>query len=122
MIMTDPLVDTTITVTNIDGDPMMSERFRVGDVIHHRRYRYRGVIVERDAVCQADEAWYQGNQTQPDRHQPWYHVLVDGAEHTTYVAEEQLERYPSGEPVRHPKVEPMFASFFKGRYYKEPLN
>ncbi len=89
----------------------MGEGLQVGDVIHHRRYRYRGVIVERDAVCQADEAWYQGNQTQPDRHQPWYHVLVDGAEHTTYVAEENLEPDPSGAPVRHPMITLVFASF-----------
>ncbi len=100
----------------------MSEQFRVGDVIHHRRYGYRGVILERDPVCRADEAWYQGNQTQPDRNQPWYHVLVDGAEHSTYVAEEHLELDASGGPVRHPMVEQVFASFFKGRYYKESLN
>ena len=100
----------------------MSERFRVGDVIHHRRYGYRGVIVERDQVCLADEAWYQSNQTQPGRDQPWYHVLVDDAEHTTYVAEENLEPDPSGAPVRHPMIKQVFASFFKGRYYKEPLN
>ena len=100
----------------------MSEKFGMGDVIHHRRYGYRGVIVGQDQVCQADEAWYQGNQTQPDRDQPWYHVLVDEAEHTTYVAEEHLEPDTSGEPVRHPMLEQVFASFFKGRYYKEPLN
>ncbi len=94
----------------------------MGDVIHHRRYGYRGVIVGLDPVCQADEAWFQGNQTQPDRNQPWYHVLVDEAEHTTYVAEEHLEPDASGEPVRHPMLEQVFTSFFKGRYYKEPLN
>jgi len=100
----------------------MNERFQIGDVIHHRRYGYRGVIVERDPACRADEAWYQGNRTQPDRNQPWYHVIVDGAQHTTYVAEENLEPDPSGVPVRHPMVEQVFASFFRGRYYKEPLN
>ena len=100
----------------------MSERFRAGDVIHHLRYGYRGVVVERDAICMADEAWYQGNQTQPDRNQPWYHVIVDGAEHTTYVAEQHLELDPDGGPVRNPMVEQVFKSFFKGRYYKESLN
>ena len=100
----------------------MREQFQVGDVIHHRRYGYRGVIAERDQSCRADEAWYHRNQTQPNRNQPWYHVLVDGGEHTTYVAGENLEPDPSGEPVRHPIVEQMFASFFKGRYYKESLN
>ena len=100
----------------------MSESFQVGDVIQHRHYGYRGVIVERDATCQADETWYQANRTQPNRNQPWHHVLVDGAEHTTYVAEENLELDPSGAPVKHPMLKQVFASFFKGRYYKEPLN
>ncbi len=100
----------------------MGEQFRLGDVVHHRRYGYRGAIVECDTVCQADEAWYQGNQTQPDRNQPWYHVIVDGAQHMTYVAEEHLEPDPSSAPVKHPMIKQVFASFFKGRYYKEPLN
>ncbi len=100
----------------------MRDQFQVGDVVHHRRYGYRGAIVERDSVCQADEAWYQSNQTQPDRNQPWYHVIVDGAQHTTYVAEEHLEPDSSGAPVRHPMIKQAFVSFFKGRYYKEPLN
>ena len=30
-----------------------------GQVIRHKRYEYRGVIVGYDAVCSADEAWIQ---------------------------------------------------------------
>ncbi len=51
--------------------------FEPGQLVLHRRYGYRGVVVERDEFCQADDAWYSKNQTQPDRDQPWYHVLVN---------------------------------------------
>jgi heat shock protein HspQ len=96
-------------------------RFHVGEVVRHLRYRYRGVIVGADPTCEAKDEWYQGNQTQPDQNQPWYQVLRHGgAEH--YVAEENLELDPSGAEVDHPYVPRVFASFHKGRYYRESLN
>jgi heat shock protein HspQ len=99
-----------------------NQTFQIGDVIHHRRYGYRGVVVEVDESCQADEQWYQSNQTQPSRDQPWYHVLVDGSDHTTYVAQENLERDATGRPVEHPLLDRFFSGFFQGRHYREPLN
>jgi len=99
-----------------------AHKFCEGDIIHHRRYDYRGVIVAWDPSCQADEAWYQKNHTQPDRDQPWYHVLVDGSDATTYVAQENLSLADNTEEIDHPLVQQMFSSYFKGRYYKEPLN
>lgn len=96
--------------------------FEVGELIHHRRYGYRGVIFARDAECRADEVWYQGNQTQPPREQPWYHVMVHGAQHTTYVAQSNLEPDVSGEPIDHPQLGRVFKSFLDGRYHTESLN
>lgn len=83
-------------------------KFQAGTLIHHKRYGYRGVIVQVDEACRADEQWYQANQTQPDRHQPWYHVLVDGSTHTTYVAQENLELDASGAAVEHPLLDQFF--------------
>ena len=40
-------------------------QFAIGQVVQHLRYGYRGVIVAYDQTCQADESWYQRNQTQP---------------------------------------------------------
>ena len=65
-------------------------RFQTGQVIQHTLYSYRGLIVELDKTCQAADDWYQSNQTQPERNQPWYHVLVDGNHNITYVAESNL--------------------------------
>ncbi len=87
-----------------------------GALVHHLRYDYRGVVVEVDRTCQASEEWYQANQTQPDRDQPWYHVFVDGGQQTTYVAQGNLEPDTSGEPISHPLVEHFFEDFDDGRY------
>jgi heat shock protein HspQ len=100
----------------------MKNTFNTGDLIHHRRYGYRGVVVEWDPVCKADDEWYQRNKTQPVRDQPWYHVLVDGSDQTTYVAQENLEPDTSNSPVSHPLLGRFFASFYKGRYYHQGLN
>lgn len=97
-------------------------KFQVGDVIHHRRYGYRGAVFGRDPSCAADEAWYQKNQTQPARDQPWYHVLVHGHTHTTYVAESSLEPDPTREPIVHPLLEKFFSTFLRGKYHPENLN
>lgn len=100
----------------------MSAKFRVGDVVEHLRYGYRGVVFGYDTLCQADEVWYQHNRTQPSRNQPWYHVMVDGSTHTTYVAQSNLVTDESGKPIEHPLLKQHFPAFFRGRYYTESLN
>ena len=100
----------------------MPPRFRVGQLVHHRRYDYRGVIVGGDATCRADDAWYYGNRTQPARHQPWYHVVVDAAAHMTYVAEENLEPDPSDAAVRNPLLGQFALQYHGGRYHAQSMN
>ncbi len=97
--------------------PKPAYKFEVGHLVHHLRYEYRGVIFDRDACCRADEEWYERNQTQPPREQPWYHVLVHAAEHTTYVAESSLETDASGDPIAHPLLGRIFQSFVDGQYH-----
>jgi heat shock protein HspQ len=87
-----------------------------GQLVRHRRYGYRGVVVDFDTTCLAEELWYHRNRTQPPRNQPWYHVLVDGSEATTYAAQTSLMPDDSGEPVTHPLVVVFFESFAAGRY------
>ena len=100
-----------------EGDGRQST-FAPGRLIRHRRYGYRGVVVSVDPECLADEAWYRSNRTQPDRNQPWYHVLVDGSAATTYAAASSLE--PDGllTPVRHPMVALYFDGFRNGAHVR----
>ena len=92
--------------------------FEIGQCVQHRRYGYRGVIVSLALACRAEDGWYQSNQTQPDREQPWYHVLVHMATHTTYAAQENLEADPTPRPVSHPCVEIFFDGFSGGRHVR----
>ena len=98
-----------------------TSQYAVGQIIHHRRYDYRGVIVDMDDKCLADDGWYKSNQTKPDREQPWYHVLVDGGRET-YVAQENLELDADGNRVEHPLVDRFFPTFQAGRYYRQSFN
>lgn len=100
------------------GDPVSTQaRFFPGQLVHHRLFDYRGVVTDVDPVFQGSEEWYQAMaRTRPPRDKPWYHVLVDGRTHRTYVAEQNLEPDETGEPIRHPGVEQHFQGFEDGRY------
>lgn len=92
-------------------------RFSIGQLVHHRLFDYRGVIFDVDAVFQGTDEWYEKvAKSQPPKDRPWYHVLVDGAEHTTYVAERNLEPDQSEEAIDHPLVHQLFAGLESGHY------
>ncbi len=93
-------------------------KFEVGQLVEHLKYGYRGAIAGRDSFCKASDLWYKSNQTQPEREQPWYHVLVHGAQHTTYVAESNLQLDLGGEQIVHPLTKHVFESFSSGAYQK----
>ena len=92
-------------------------QYAVGDLIHHRLFDYRGVIFDVDSVFSLTDEWYeQVAKSRPPKDQPWYHVLVHGATHTTYVAEQNLEADLSGGPIKNPMIAHYFAAFENGRY------
>ncbi len=94
-------------------------QFSIGELVHHRLFDYRGVVVDVDANFQSTEEWYEAvARSRPPKDKPWYHVLVDDASHTTYVAERNLEPDVSTEPIRHPLVGQFFSGFEKGRYVR----
>jgi heat shock protein HspQ len=92
-------------------------KFGIGDVVHHQRFEYRGVIVDVDATYQGTEEWYhEVARSKPPRDRPWYHVLVHEADHTTYVAERHLEADESRAPIEHPLLGDFFDAFEDGHY------
>ncbi len=92
-------------------------RFFVGQIVHHRKFDYRGVVFDADATFLGSDEWYDTvAQSRPPRDQPWYHVLVDGAEQTTYVAERHLESDECSKPINHPLVRELCGEFIDGRY------
>jgi heat shock protein HspQ len=94
-----------------------SAKFFVGQIVHHQKFNYRGVVFDVDATFQGTDEWYESvAQSRPPKHLPWYHVLVDGAEHMTYVAERHLEPDERGAPIMHPLVAELCGEFQDGRY------
>jgi heat shock protein HspQ len=92
-------------------------RFSVGQIVYHRRFGYRGVVFDVDPVFASSDEWYeQVALSRPPKDAPWYHVLPDGMEHTTYVAERNLEPDAGDAPVRHPLLAELFAGRVGGRY------
>jgi heat shock protein HspQ len=103
------------TVSNIT-----KARFAVGDLIHHRLFDYRGVIVDVDPGFQASDEWYEAvAKSRPPKDKPWYHVLVHEAAHTTYVAERNLEPDESTSPIVHPMTDQFFTGFENGKYVSD---
>jgi heat shock protein HspQ len=85
-------------------------KFAVGQVIHHLRFDYRGVVIDVDPEFHGTEEWYKQMATSsPPRDKPWYHVLVDDSELRTYVSERNLEEDHTGEPVNHPDIADYFS-------------
>lgn len=94
-----------------------SARFAIGELIHHRLFDYRGVVYDIDPVFCGSEEWYQQvARSKPPKDEPWYKVLVHGAQHETYVAERNLEADHSQEPISHPGVQYLFERFENGIY------
>ena len=95
-------------------------KFHVGQVIQHRLFGYRGVIVDVDATFQGTEDWYRTMaRSRPPKDRPWYRVLVHQADHMTYVAERNLEPDLTGEPVVHPGLDEFFDEMRGGLYVRD---
>lgn len=97
-------------------------KFSIGQIVHHRLFDYRGVIIDVDPVFSGSDQWYdEVARSRPAKDRPWYHVLVDDGENNTYVAEQNLEADISHDTVDHPLVNAFFSGFNDG-VYKRPLD
>ena len=95
----------------------MPVKFAVGQIVHHLKAGYRGVVYEVDAEFSLSEEWYEHVAlSRPPKDRPWYHVLVDGAAHTTYVAERHLKASADLGQIAHPLLGRYFESY-DGRCY-----
>jgi heat shock protein HspQ len=96
---------------------LTSPRFSVGDVVTHALFDYRGVVVDVDATFQLSDEWYEEvARSRPPKDAPWYHVIVEGSDAMRYVAQRNLLPDETGQPVRNPVLDELFAGFDDGRY------
>ena len=97
--------------------PTHTAKFRIGQVIRHLRFDYVGVIFDVDPAFSGTEDWYEAvARSRPPKDRPWYHVLVDGAQHTTYVAERHLAPAEPPRRIEHALVDHLFGGFDGERY------
>jgi len=109
------VTDSNITISKAE--------FSIGDLVHHKLFDYRGVIVDIDPQFQLTEEWYEMvARSRPPKDRPWYHVLVHEATNSTYVAEQNLEPDPSGEKINHPMITHFFSRLINGRYVNDARN
>lgn len=77
------------------------------------------MIFDVDPVFRGEEEWYEKVATsKPPRDKPWYHVVVDGSDHSTYVAERHLMVDESPDRVDSPLVQVFFDRYEAGWYHR----
>ncbi len=92
-------------------------KFDIGQLITHKLFDYRGVIIDIDPIYLGSEEWYQNMaKSKPPKNAPWYKVLVNDSLHETYVAERNLQADTSVESIEHPMVYAYFDDFQDGKY------
>ncbi|MEK9630197.1 MAG: heat shock protein HspQ [Nitrospinota bacterium] len=71
-------------------------KYCIGQLIHHKLFDYRGIILSVDPEFKSTDEWYDAvAKSRPPKDEPWYHVLVHQKGHQTYVAEQNLEPDPA---------------------------
>lgn len=96
--------------------------FRIGQIIRHNRFHYRGVIFDIDPYFKLSDEWYDTVAlSHPPKDQPWYHIMVDKGTHTTYVAERHLKQTTHLEQIEHPMLGSFFKEFINGCYIPHQL-
>ena len=92
----------------IKKDPV----FNIGDIVKHKIYPFRGVIVDVDPEFSNTEEWYQSipAEIRPSKEQPYYHLMAENSEtfYSAYVSQQNLEKDDSKAPFNHPSVNLLF--------------
>ena len=92
-------------------------QFNVGQLVEHLKFGYRGAIFGVDAEFALTEEWYKEvAKSRPPKDAPWYHVMVDGAANTTYVAERHLTASKDFSQINNPHLGRYFRQFDGERY------
>jgi heat shock protein HspQ len=99
-------------------------QFKIGQVVKHRLFPFRGVIFDVDPQFSNTEEWWLSipEDVRPHKDQPFYHLLAENAQthYVAYVSQQNLLADESGEPVAHPEVGSYFGEFRGGHYVMRP--
>ena len=95
-------------------------KYKLGEVVKHRVFAFRGVVFDIDPVFNNTEEWWLSipENVRPSKDQPFYHLFAENAEseYIAYVSEQNLLPDNTGNPLRHPQLSELFAEDENGRY------
>jgi heat shock protein HspQ len=95
-------------------------KFKIGQVVRHRLFPFRGVVFDVDPTFSNTEDWWLSipAEIRPTKDQPFYHLFAENAEteYIAYVSEQNLVSDTSDEPIRHPQVAEVFERDRNGAY------
>jgi heat shock protein HspQ len=101
-------------------DKTRTAKFKIGQVVRHRLFPFRGIVFDIDPEFANTEEWYQSipAERRPHKDQPFYHLYAENAEteYVAYVSEQNLLPDNSEEPLRHPQVAEIFEKDDDGGY------
>ncbi|WP_394706373.1 heat shock protein HspQ [Breoghania sp.] len=102
-------------------EKIRSAKYRIGQVVRHRVYPFRGVVFDVDPIFDNSDDWYEAipEDIRPNKDQPFYHLLAenDENEYIAYVSEQNLVSDDTGEPIRHPQLDELFDQLEDGTYH-----
>lgn len=91
---------------------MRAAKYRIGQVVRHRVFPFRGVVFDVDPVFDNTDEWWLAipEEIRPAKDQPYYHLFAenDESEYIAYVSEQNLLPDTSDAPLRHPKISEFF--------------
>ena len=97
-------------------------KYRIGQIVRHRYFPFRGVIFDVDPVFANTEDWRLAipEEIRPVKDQPFYHLLAENAESTyvAYVSEQNLLLDDDRKPVAHPDIDEFFSHMADGGYVR----
>ncbi len=80
-------------------------QFNIGDLVIHKRVRYRAIVVDVDPLFQASGNYNpQASKHEFATRNPWYRLLVDDSSQITYVEECMLIADSSQQPINNPNL------------------
>lgn len=103
---------------------MRAAKYRLGQVVRHKIYEFRGVVFDVDPDFQNTEEWWAAipEEVRPSKDQPFYHLLAENetSYYVAYVSEQNLVPDDTGEPVEHPEIGQFFGDLQDGQYAFDP--
>ncbi len=120
--------NTDASTTELKPDTLVAmqrtAKFRLGQIVKHRVFPFRGVIFDVDLEFSNSEEWYEAipEDIRPAKDQPFYHLYAENDKSTyeAYVSEQNLLPDHSDKPLRHPAIANEFRRDEHGFYRLHP--